>query len=117
MMKLIAAGKRNASAMDSVLAFTDSTLPKNGIRLFFTSNHDENSWNKADYQTMPGASHAPFAVLTQTMKRAIPLVYSGQEEPVLRSIQFFEKDPMGLGNMNAPLFMKNCSNSAETMQL
>jgi alpha-amylase len=95
MMKLIAAGKRNAWAMDSVLAFTDSTLPKNGIRLFFTSNHDENSWNKADFQTMPGASHAPFAVLTQTMKRALPLVYSGQEEPVLRSIQFFEKDPMG----------------------
>ncbi len=107
MMKLIAAGKRNALAMDSVLAFTDSTLPKNGIRLFFTSNHDENSWNKADYETMPGASHAPFAVLTQTMKRSIPLVYSGQEEPVLRSIQFFEKDPMGFAKYDrAPFYEK-----------
>ncbi|MDB5211439.1 MAG: alpha-amylase [Sediminibacterium sp.] len=107
MMKLIAAGKRNASAFDSVLAFTDSTLPKNGMRLFFTSNHDENSWNKADFETMPGASHAPFAVLTQTMKRAIPLVYSGQEEPVLRAIQFFEKDPMGFGKYErAPFYKK-----------
>jgi alpha-amylase len=95
MQKLIAAGKRNAAAMDSVLAFTDSTLPKNGLRLFFTSNHDENSWNKADYATMPGASHAPFAVLTQTMKRSIPLIYSSQEEPLLRSIKFFDKDTIG----------------------
>jgi hypothetical protein len=59
------------------------------MRLFFTSNHDENSWNKADFQTMPGASHAPFAVLTQTMKRSdtIGLQRAGrtraQEYPVL----------------------------------
>ncbi|MES2005722.1 MAG: alpha-amylase family glycosyl hydrolase [Bacteroidota bacterium] len=94
MMKLIAAGKRNASAMDSVLRFTDTTLVNNAIRLYFTSNHDENSWNKADFATMPGASHAPFAVLTQTLKRSVPLIYSGQEEPVLRSIKFFDKDTM-----------------------
>jgi alpha-amylase len=110
MMKLVAAGKRKAWAMDSVIAFTDSTLPKNGMRLFFTSNHDENTWNKADYETMPGASHAPFAVLTQTMKRAIPLVYSGQEEPVLRSIKFFDKDPMSFGNYGRATFYKKLLN-------
>src|SRR4029079_8991990 len=63
MMKLIAKGKRPAFAIDSVLRKVDSTYPKNAIRMYFTSNHDENSWNKADYATMPGASHAPFAVL------------------------------------------------------
>jgi alpha-amylase len=110
MMKLIAAGKRNASAIDSVIAFTDSTLPANGLRLFFTSNHDENSWNKADFATMPGASHAPFAVLTQTIKRSIPLVYSGQEEPVLRAIQFFEKDPMGFNKYERAPFYKKLLN-------
>ncbi len=95
MMKRIAAGNRNAAAIDSILNQTDTSLARNGIRLFFTSNHDENSWNKADFETMPGASHAPFAVLTQTMKRSVPLVYSGQEEPVLRAIKFFDKDTMG----------------------
>jgi glycosidase len=105
MMKLIAAGKRKASAFDSVLHFTDSVLPANALRLFFTSNHDENSWNKADFQTMPGASHAPFMVLTQTMKRSIPLIYSGQEEPVLRAIPFFEKDTMQFSKFaRAPLY-------------
>lgn len=92
--KKIAAGKTNALAIDSVLAFADSTLPANALRLYFTSNHDENSWNGADFSTMPGASHAPFAVLSQTIKRSIPLVYSGQEEPVLHAIKFFDKDPM-----------------------
>jgi alpha-amylase len=92
MMKLIARGERPAFALDSVLQKIDAAYPENALRMYFTSNHDENSWNKADYGTMPGASHAPFAVLTQTIKRSIPLIYSGQEEPVLDSISFFYKD-------------------------
>ena len=43
---------------------------------------------------MPGASHAPFAVLTQTMKRSVPLIYSGQELPNLKRLKFFDKDPI-----------------------
>ncbi len=105
MMKLVAAGKRKAWALDSVFNNTDTLLPKNAIRLFFTSNHDENSWNKADYSTMPGESHTPFAVLTQTMKRSVPLIYSSQEEPVLRSLSFFEKDSMNFSQYKrAPLY-------------
>jgi alpha-amylase len=92
MMKQIARGERPAFGLDSVLHDVDTAFPENALRMFFTSNHDENSWNKADYGTMPGASHAPFAVLTQTLKRSVPLVYSGQEEPVLDSISFFYKD-------------------------
>jgi glycosidase len=88
----IAAGRRPATSLDSVLRFQDSIHPKTALYLYFTSNHDENSWNHAEYGTMPGASHAPFAVLTQTMSHAIPLIYSGQEEPVLDSISFFYKD-------------------------
>lgn len=96
-MKKVAAGERNALALDSVLMRQDSTFPQDAIRLYFTSNHDENSWNKSDYGTFPGAKHAPFAVLTQTIRGSLPLIYSGQEEPVLRKIEFFEKDPMQFG--------------------
>jgi hypothetical protein len=60
--------------------------------MYFTSNHDENSWNAADFNTFPGPAHAPFAVFTQTMPANIPLIYGGQEEPVLRALSFFEKD-------------------------
>jgi len=88
----IASGDRNVYSLDSVLAAEDSTYPSNALRMYFTSNHDENSWNKADYGTMPGPIHAPFSVFTQTYQRSIPLIYSGQEEPVMDSIRFFYKD-------------------------
>jgi glycosidase len=90
----VAAGKRPATAIDSTLHTVDSTFNDKDVFLYFTSNHDENSWNKADYGTMPGAKHAPFVVFTQTMKGSVPLIYSGQEEPVLRNIAFFQRDPI-----------------------
>lgn len=88
----IAAGKKNALSLDSIITVTNQQFPANALLMYFTSNHDENSWNKADYSTMPGASHAPFAVLTQTLPRSVPLIYSGQEEPFLDSVSFFYKD-------------------------
>ena len=93
-MKQIAAGQRMITAIDSLLYKQDTSLPASAYRLYFTSNHDENSWNKSDFQTFPGTKHAPFAILTQTLPRSVPLIYSGQEEPVLRAISFFEKDNM-----------------------
>lgn len=110
MMKLIAKGERKASALDSAINKTDTTFPKNPLRLFFTSNHDENSWNKADYATMPGESHAPFAVLTQTLKNSVPLIYSGQEEPKLDSISFFYKDAIQFGKYQRAAFYKTLLN-------
>lgn len=109
-MKLIARGERPAYALDSVLWKVDSTYPNNAIRMYFTSNHDENSWNKADYQTMPGASHAPFAVLTQTIERSVPLIYSGQEEPFLDSISFFYKDTITFSKFSRANFYKTLLN-------
>lgn len=106
MMKLVAGGARPAFALDSVLRRVDSTFTENALRMYFTSNHDENSWNKADYATMPGAAHAPFAVLTQTLDRSIPLIYSGQEEPVLDSISFFYKDTIEFRNYARAPFYK-----------
>jgi alpha-amylase len=103
--KRVAAGRRNALALDSAL-IADSLYPSNKLKLLFTSNHDENSWNKADYQTMPGAVHAPFAVLTQTLPKSIPLIYSGQEEPVLDSISFFYKNPIRFGKYQRAAFYK-----------
>ncbi len=94
MMKKVASGERPAFALDSIQTKNKKLYPDNTIQMYFTSNHDENSWNKADFAVFPGAVHAPFAVFSQTMARSVPLVYSGQEEPVLRAIEFFEKDPM-----------------------
>ncbi|MBI5371583.1 MAG: alpha-glucosidase C-terminal domain-containing protein [Sphingobacteriales bacterium] len=106
MMVSVAAGTRPAFALDSVKAKYDSIYPKEAIPLYFTSNHDENSWNKSDYKTFPGPVHAPFAVFTQTMGGTVPLVYSGQEEPLLRPLPFFKKDSIRFGKFERAKFYK-----------
>ena len=111
----VAAGRRPANSLDSVLHEVDTTFNnKNALFLYFTSNHDENSWNKADYGTMPGASHAPFAVLTQTIRQAVPLIYSGQEEPVLDSVSFFYKDTISFSKYQRAPFYKTLLNSRKS---
>jgi glycosidase len=64
--------------------------PQNARKLFFTSNHDENSWNGTEYEKY-GDSAKPFAVFIFTWN-GVPLIYSGQELPNLKRLRFFEKD-------------------------
>jgi alpha-amylase len=103
-MEEVAAGKRPATVLDSIWREQNRLYPQGTMQLYFTSNHDENSWNKADYGTFPGPVHAPFAVFTQTMGNGVPLIYSGQEEPLLRPLKFFDKDPMSFGKYERAKF-------------
>jgi len=59
-------------------------------KLFFTANHDENSWNGTEYEKY-GDTAMAFAVFTATW-RGIPLIYSGQELPNKKRLRFFDKD-------------------------
>ena len=93
-MEKVAAGKRSALSLDSMYQVQHQFYLPGTQQLYFTSNHDENSWNHADFGTFPGDAHAPFAIFTQTMPDAIPLIYSGQEEPTLRALKFFDQDPI-----------------------
>ena len=106
MMEKIAKGERPAFALDSIKNDNDIIYPENTIQMYFTSNHDENSWNNADFGIFPGPSHAPFAVFTQTMADGVPLIYSGQEEPVLRALKFFDKDPIAFQKFERAAFYK-----------
>jgi glycosidase len=58
--------------------------------MYFTSNHDENSWAGTEIERM-GEGHKAFAALCCTID-GIPLIYSGQEEPLKKRLAFFEKD-------------------------
>ncbi len=105
-MKKVANGEASAKLLDTSLMKLEETFVPGAIKMYFTSNHDENSWNKADYATMPGAVHAPFAVLSQTWKNTLPLIYSGQEEPFLDSISFFYKDTIAFAKFERAAFYK-----------
>ena len=59
-------------------------------RAWFTTNHDENSWNGTEYEKY-GDMAKSLAVFSATWN-GIPLLYSGQELPNLKRLEFFEKD-------------------------
>ena len=110
MMEKVAKGERPAFGLDSIKHENDRMYPANTIQMYFTSNHDENSWNNADYRNFSGPVHEPFAVFTQTMANSVPLVYGGQEEPVLRALKFFDKDPMTFDKLQRATFYKTLLN-------
>ena len=64
----------------------------NSITLWFTSNHDENSWNGTEYEKY-GDMLMALNVFSFT-RNGMPLIYSGQELPCRKRLAFFDKDPI-----------------------
>jgi glycosidase len=73
--------------LDSVLQRYQSAP---GIKAWFTTNHDENSWNGTEYEKYGEAAKA-LAVFSCTYP-GIPLIYNGQEVANKKRLKFFEKD-------------------------
>lgn len=67
-----------------------SQLGDGSMRAWFTSNHDENSWNGTEYEKY-GQMAKALAVFSATWN-GVPLLYSGQELPNNKRLEFFEKD-------------------------
>jgi len=99
-------GKIKLLTFDSLLNANISSHPANAPRMFFTTNHDENSWNGTEYEKFGNAAKA-FAVFSQTMGHSIPLIYSGQEMPNKKRLKFFVKDTIQwTGNYEMAPFYK-----------
>jgi glycosidase len=73
-----------------------SQYPHGSKKLFFTSNHDENSWNGTEYEKYGNAAKA-LAVFTCTWN-GVPLIYNGQELPNHKRLKFFDKDVVEWNN-------------------
>jgi glycosidase len=81
--------------LDEVLQYYSGMFPPGAIRVYFTSNHDENSHSGSEYERM-GASAKAFAVLCCTWG-GLPMIYSGQELPNYKRLKFFDKDRIDWG--------------------
>ncbi len=88
----IVAGKATPKDLWAHLKEEDTRIDDQAIRMYFTSNHDENSWNGSAIERYGDAAEA-FAVLTLTLD-GMPLVYNGQEAGLDRRLAFFDKDPI-----------------------
>jgi glycosidase len=87
----IAQGKKSTAVLDAYFAKQDSLFPRDAYRMYFTSNHDENSWQGTEFERM-GANHLPAFVLSATVQNSMPLIYTGQEVSLKKRLRFFEKD-------------------------
>jgi glycosidase len=76
--------------LDSLKSILRQYADVPGYKAWFTTNHDENSWNGTEYEKYGDAAKL-LAVFSCTYA-GIPLIYSGQELPNTKRLAFFEKD-------------------------
>ncbi|MCI7575744.1 MAG: alpha-amylase family glycosyl hydrolase [Bacteroidales bacterium] len=89
-MNDVAQQKKTVDDLWAYFAKADTTFAPYAIRMNFTSNHDENSWNGTEFERMGNASSA-MAAFTYVVP-GMPLIYTGQEYANNRRLEFFEKD-------------------------
>lgn len=84
-------------SLDSLLPILDryQAIPNNRMRAWFTTNHDENSWNGTEFEKYGDMAPA-LAVFSATWP-GVPLIYSGQEIGNRKRIEFFDKDTIRAG--------------------
>lgn len=91
-----------------VLRHYDTDFHSSAFRAYFTSNHDENSWNGTEYEKY-GDAVKLMAVFSCTWN-GLPLIYSGQELPNYKRLKFFDKDPIDWGVCTLHDFYKTLLN-------
>ncbi|HET9825836.1 MAG TPA: alpha-amylase family glycosyl hydrolase, partial [Chitinophagaceae bacterium] len=89
--------KLSIELLDAILKEYDA-IGEASMRAWFTSNHDENTWNGSEYEKY-GEMAKALAVFSCTWN-GIPLIYSGQELPNLKRLKFFEKDEINWTGKN-----------------
>jgi 1,4-alpha-glucan branching enzyme len=96
-------GNKGIGGLVEYMAHDVNTFPKGGYRMTFTDNHDKNSWEGNQFSNFGAA--LPACIVFTGVVNGMPLIYSGQEAGLDRSLAFFEKDEIVWKNHpNAELF-------------
>lgn len=90
LMNAIARGEKDAGELKPYFQKMDTLYVPRALVMNFLDNHDENSWNGTISSRMGQAQRA-FAVMAWTIP-GVPLIYTGQEAGLDKSLEFFEKD-------------------------
>jgi glycosidase len=68
------------------------TMPPGGMRLRFTTNHDETAWDKPPVTLFGGAAGARAAFVAMALLPGRPLIYDGQEVESPQQLGLFGRD-------------------------
>lgn len=91
MQRLVKDGS-GAGAMRGYYAGQAETWPHAAMRMVYTENHDQNSWDGVAV-TIYGPAYEAAIALSFTGS-GLPLIYNGQEADNDRQLAFFERDPI-----------------------
>ncbi len=91
MQRLVKDGS-GAGAMRGYYAGQSETWPRAAMRMVYTENHDQNSWDGVAAQIYGPAYEA--AIALSFTGPGLPLIYNGQEADNERQLKFFERDPI-----------------------
>lgn len=89
----VAQGKQRADALTRYLYRDSAAYPSWAMRMSFTSNHDENSWQGREAAIFGDALEV-MRLFSFVTPYAMPLLYTGQEVGYDHSFEFFDRDPI-----------------------
>jgi len=91
-MQRIVKDGSGAGAIRSYYAEQAESWPHAALRMVYTDNHDQNSWDAVASEIYGPAYEA--AIALSFVGSGLPLIYNGQEADLDRKLAFFEKDPI-----------------------
>jgi glycosidase len=91
-MRDVCTRKRTLSELLHYIADLENSFPPDAIKMNFIDNHDKNSWEGTPFTNF-GAGLEASMVLAATVP-GMPLVYSGQEAGMNKSLSFWDRDPI-----------------------
>jgi len=104
-MNQIASGETYITVLDTIINWEKENFPEGSVKMRFTTNHDENSWNGTVFERY-GEGNLCFSVLCYTLP-GMPLIYSGQEAGLDHRLSFFDKDSIDWSNIIYEDFYKS----------
>jgi glycosidase len=114
-MTAVAKDGKSIGGLVEYMAHDVNTFPRDAYRMTFTENHDKNSWEGNQFSNFGDA--LPASIVLACTVNGMPLVYSGQEAGLDRSLRFFDKDsivwkPHPFAEMYTKLFSLKHHNKA-----
>ncbi len=93
-LKEVWRGRRPASFFAASEVPDMDSMPPGGMRMRFTTNHDETAWDNPPVILFGGAEGARAAYVAAALLPGRPLLYNGQEVESPQKLRLFERDTL-----------------------
>ena len=95
-MNQIVKGEKTLADVEDYVKRNNERFKLDDYRMYFTTNHDENTWNGTVFERL-GDAAIPLHVLSYALP-GMPLIYNGQEAGMNKRLSFFGKDAIDWEN-------------------